>query len=37
MIYVLGNDGTYLKFDNEWLIIKLDRQQRVMSFKQQKD
>ena len=37
MIYVLGNDGTYLKFDNEWLIIKLDRQQRVISFKQQKD
>ena len=37
MIYVLGNDGTYLKIDNEWLIIKLDRQQRVMSFKHQKD
>jgi outer membrane protein assembly factor BamE (lipoprotein component of BamABCDE complex) len=37
MIYVLGNDGTYMPIDNEWLLIDLDRRQRVQSFKRVRD
>lgn len=32
MIYVLGNDGSMFPIDNEWLLIKLDRHDRVASF-----
>ena len=32
MIYVLGNDGGIFPIDHEWLLIKLDRQNRVTSF-----
>lgn len=37
MIYVLGNDGTYMPIGNEWLLIDLERQQRVQSFKRVRD
>ena len=33
MIYVLGNDGSYTPIDNEWLLIDLDPEQRVTSFR----
>lgn len=32
MVYVLGNDGSYMPIDHEWLLIDLDDQQRVVSF-----
>jgi outer membrane protein assembly factor BamE (lipoprotein component of BamABCDE complex) len=37
MIYVLGNDGSMFPIDNEWLLIKLNRQQRVESFRRVTD
>lgn len=37
MIYVLGNDGSMFQIDNEWLLIKLDRQGRVASFERVTD
>jgi outer membrane protein assembly factor BamE (lipoprotein component of BamABCDE complex) len=37
MIYVLGSDGSMFPIDNEWLLIKLDRQQRVKSFRRVTD
>ena len=37
MIYVLGNDGSYMPIDNEWLLIDLDQGERVVSFKTARD
>lgn len=37
MAYVLGNDGSYMPIDNEWLLIGLDQHQRVVSFKRVRD
>lgn len=37
MIYVLGNDGSLFPIDNEWLLIKLDRHDRVASFERGTD
>jgi len=37
MVYVLGNDGSYMPIDNEWLLIDLDDQHRVKSFKRSRD
>ena len=37
MIYVLGNDGSMFPIDNEWLLITLDRRNRVASFKRVTD
>lgn len=37
MIYVLGNDGSMFPIDNEWLLIILDRKDRVASFKRTTD
>jgi outer membrane protein assembly factor BamE (lipoprotein component of BamABCDE complex) len=37
MVYVLGNDGSYMPIDNEWLLIDLNDQQRVESFKRSRD
>jgi hypothetical protein len=32
MRYVLGPDGSYTPIDNEWLLIELDRQDRVARY-----
>ncbi len=37
MIYVLGNDGTFVAIDHDWLLIDLDRHQRVVSFRRVHD
>jgi outer membrane protein assembly factor BamE (lipoprotein component of BamABCDE complex) len=37
MIYVLGNDGSYMAIDHEWLLIDLDHRQRVVSFRRVRD
>ena len=37
MIYLLGNDGSMVPIDHEWLLIKLDHQQRVESFRRATD
>lgn len=37
MIYVLGNDGSMFPIDNEWLLISLDRKDRVASFRRTTD
>jgi hypothetical protein len=37
MIYVLGNDGSYMPIDNEWFLIDLDENQKVVSFKRSVD
>lgn len=37
MVYVLGNDGSYMPIDHEWLLIDLDQRQRVVSFKRVRD
>ena len=37
MIYVLGNDGSYMAIDHEWLLIDLDQRQRVLSFRRVRD
>jgi hypothetical protein len=37
MIYVLGNDCSYMPIDNEWLVIDLNDQGRVESFKRTRD
>lgn len=37
LIYVLGNDGTYMPIDNEWLLIKLGEDGRVVSWRRAKD
>ena len=36
MIYVLGPTD-YMPIDNEWLLLRLDRSQRVAAFKQTAD
>lgn len=33
MIYVLGPDGTMMPIDHEWLLIELDRQGRVSTYR----
>lgn len=33
MIYVLGNDGSYMAIDHEWLLVDLDERERVVSVK----
>ncbi|WP_072378682.1 hypothetical protein [Novosphingobium sp. NDB2Meth1] len=37
MVYVLGNDGSLLPIDHAWLTLTLDKQERVVSFKQTVD
>jgi hypothetical protein len=37
MVYVLGNDGTYMPIDHEWPLIDLDRRQKVVAFKRVRD
>ena len=37
MVYVLGNDGSYMPIDSEWLLIDLDQHQRVASYKRVRD
>lgn len=37
MVYVLGNDGSYFAIDNEWLLINLDKRNRVASFRRTTD
>lgn len=37
MIYVLGNDGSFLPIDHEWLLIDLDGRQRVVSYRRAPD
>lgn len=37
MIYVLGNDGSYMAIDHEWLLIDLDQRERVVAFKTVRD
>lgn len=34
MIYVLGNDGSYMPIDNAWLLVDLDDRERVISVRQ---
>jgi outer membrane protein assembly factor BamE (lipoprotein component of BamABCDE complex) len=33
MIYVLGPDGSMMPIDHEWLLIELDQQDRVSSYR----
>ncbi len=37
MIYVLGNDGSIFGIDNEWLLISMDRHDRVSSYRRTVD
>jgi outer membrane protein assembly factor BamE (lipoprotein component of BamABCDE complex) len=37
LIYVLGNDGTSIPIDNEWLLIKMGKDGRVVSWRRAKD
>lgn len=33
MVYVLGPDGSLFPIDNDWLVIDLDSQGRVQSYR----
>lgn len=33
MVYVLGPDGSLMAIDHEWLLIELDQQDRVSSYR----
>ncbi|PSJ40972.1 hypothetical protein [Allosphingosinicella deserti] len=37
MTYVLGNDGSYMAIDHEWLLIELDQRQKAVSFETVRD
>lgn len=37
LTYVLGNDGSIFPIDSEWLLITLDRQDRVATFRRMVD